>query len=777
MIRRTYATSAELEAMSTVAQQQHEQQPHEHDPSAAAAQIKTLLDATIPEVEEEPTMAYLHLETNTVAMTVPVEKGEAVVEKEVVVDQQTSSSASAVQTEHAIIPAVPSTLRQPSLSSSLNSLPLKRPLSLIPTSDSRRASHSPDRKHRRSNSLTSDNGSLLALPVAAQLHALKARNTTLEATITNQAAQHQLAMFKATSRIASLENVIAEQQQLQSQTPTQLQQQDPTSIMSQQAAALAQDAEGWQAEAQRLQLELETLSSSQKQEHDRIAYELELEKSKKKTYRFLCAKLRSELHNRKAKEKWDLGVMDAADRARDVNEVQLEASIATLRMQVGIAKVDREELQVRRIPFFDIDTVPSEEVANLIKFRPTQETIHRQRKKISALSASRSMLLNTVNVSEATISALRSEINLARSGSTKENKALQKEVNGLKASLKEAIEREAELDNRVEEIGELKNEIKGLKAEVLRLEKGEKRSELKDAKELGEVKKSLEKERIKREKAEMEIKEIKATLKSTQAELKDAQRSAALKAQAPAQPLPSKVGRKPRALVQVASDPVEASEAEGDEEEEEEEEAAPVVKAKKASSKAAAAAAVVVANEEESDDQGGEVSKPQKSRSRSVALPQKTKTIIAAATAAADVESEREGIASKNRKMLGDKSGNTTTSPKKDDLPLQPKKMKVMVKAKTAKLGPKEALAEQAAEDEDEEETTAPKKKKKRTLFGGGGKFAWDLIENADVNSLGLPSQLSPIKGGGLGLGGTRPASTLGILGRGLTGGRKSIFS
>ncbi|KDE07332.1 hypothetical protein MVLG_02375 [Microbotryum lychnidis-dioicae p1A1 Lamole] len=743
MIRRTYATSAELEAIAapTPPPQQQQQQPPGAQPPASSlsssVHINTLLEATIPELEEEPTMAYLQEEKTSVR----VEEGEIVEMVGEGVDQQMGSS-------EPINNSPAATLRLPSLSSSLNSLP-KRPLSSqIPTPHSRRASHSPDRKHRRSNSLTSETGSLLALPVAAQLHVLKARNTTLEATVTNRTAQHQLAMFKATSRIASLEKALAEQQATKK---VETDGQDPSTTISQQAAALAQDAEGWQAEAQRLQLELDSLSTSQKTEHDRISYELELEKSKKKTYRFLCTKLRSELHNRKAKEKWDLGVMDAADRARDVNEVQLEATIATLRMQVGIAKVDAEELQ---------------------------ETIHRQRKKISALSASRSMLLNSVNACEATISALRSEMNLAKTGFTKEKKALQMEVNALKSSLKDVKEREVELENSVEEMAELKMEIKALKAEALRLEKGEKRSESKDAKELGEVRKSLEKEKTKREQMEVEVKEVKALLKSTQVELKDAQRSAALKSQAPALSATSNVARKSRAVVQVASDPVVASEPEDNDDDEEEEEQekevpAPVVKAKKTSTKLAP-----VVDEPVSDDQGGEVYKPQKSRSRSVALPQKTKAIIAAATV--DVESEREGVAaSKKRKMLGDKSGNTSTSPKRDELTaLQPEKMKVAVKAKTAKMGLKEVLVEQAAEEEEEEESTAPKKKKKRTLFGGGGKFAWDLIENADVNSLGLPSHLSPIKGGGgLGLGGTRPATTLGILGRGLTGGRKSIFS
>ncbi|SCZ98851.1 BZ3500_MvSof-1268-A1-R1_Chr3-1g05662 [Microbotryum saponariae] len=744
MIRRTYATSAELEAIAAPAPppQQQQQQPRGAQPPASSlsssAQINTLLEATIPEVEEEATMAYLQEEKTTVQ----VEEGEIVERVEQGVDQQMGSS-------EPINNPPAATLRLPSLSSSLNSLP-NRPLSQIPTPHSRRASHSPDRKHRRSNSLTSETGSLLALPVAAQLHALKARNTSLEATVTNWTAQHQLAMFKATSRIASLEKALAEQQ---ATTKVETGGPDPSTTIFQQAAALAQDVEGWQAEAQRLQLELDSLSTSQKTEHDRISYELELEKSKKKTYRFLCAKLRSELHNRKAKEKWDLGVMDAADRARDVNEVQLEATIATLRMQVGIAKVDAEELQ---------------------------ETIHRQRKKISALSASRSMLLNTVNASEATTSALRSEINLAKTGFTKETKALQKEVNALRSSLKDVKKREVELEKNVEEMAELKTEIKALKAEALRLEKGEKRSESKDAKELGEVRKSLEKEKTKREKVEAEVKEVKALLKSTQVALKDAQRSAALKSQAPAPSATSNVARKTHAAVHVASDPVVASEPEDDDDDDDEEEEegeeevvpAPVVKAKKTSTTLAP-----VVDEPASDDQGGEVYKPQKSRSRSVALPQKTKAIIAAATA--DVESEREGVAaSKKRKMLGDKSGNTSTSPKREELmAVQPKKMKVVVKAKTAKMGLKEVLAEQAAEEEDEE-STAPKKKKKRTLFGGGGKFAWDLIENADVNSLGLPSHLSPIKGGGgLGLGGTRPATTLGILGRGLTGGRKSIFS
>lgn len=113
------------------------------------------------------------------------------------------------------------------------------------------------------------------------------------------------------------------------------------------------ECEGWEAEAMRLTGELEVAQASvgsgnvvEVEELERLKEGLEEEKSKRKRYKELCAKLRAELVNRKLKERWELGVMDAADRERDAREIKLEVEIAQLRMEVGMARLDREEFEV-----------------------------------------------------------------------------------------------------------------------------------------------------------------------------------------------------------------------------------------------------------------------------------------------------------------------------------------------------------------------------------------------------------------------------------------------
>lgn len=204
--------------------------------------------------------------------------------------------------------------------------------SAIPTL--RRKSLSPSSSNARAATLhAASSGTLLAVPLAAQLHTLKARNASLESSLASVNATQSNGLFKATNRIASLEKELASKDKLQL------------------------ECEGWEAEATRLAAELEgqqeRIEEAVRAECERAqAAEraLELEKSKKKRYKDLGAKLRCELLNRKWKEKWELCIMDGADRDRDANEVKLEAEIAMLRLQLGIARLDKEELEVISFP-------------------------------------------------------------------------------------------------------------------------------------------------------------------------------------------------------------------------------------------------------------------------------------------------------------------------------------------------------------------------------------------------------------------------------------------
>jgi hypothetical protein len=152
----------------------------------------------------------------------------------------------------------------------------------------------------------------------------------LESTLAAQSANLSTDLFKATSRIAALEKALEGKDKLQL------------------------ECEGWEAEATRLASEMEREQNTieeavklEKERAERAEVAFEGEKSKKKRYKDLGAKLRCELLNRKWKEKWELCVMDATDRERDAREVALEVEIASLRMEVGVAKLDQEDLQVR----------------------------------------------------------------------------------------------------------------------------------------------------------------------------------------------------------------------------------------------------------------------------------------------------------------------------------------------------------------------------------------------------------------------------------------------
>lgn len=256
------------------------------------------------------------------------------------------------------------------------------------------------------------------------------------------------------------------------------------------------EAEGWEAEATRLAAELEgqqALVESAEERAQSAELALEVEKGKKKRYKDLGAKLRCELLNRKWKEKWELCMMDMADRDRDANEVRLEAEIAMLRLQAGLARLDKEELEVC------IFVVHALRVS--LTLLAAQELTSRQATSLSELTASRELLLASYKGAETIIATLRSELATAHKDSSKDASALKKELTAAKSALKSA---QAE----VERLGGVEREVEGLRGEVEELRRGEKVGEGKE-KEVGEARKALEKEKGKREKAEADAKDLK----------------------------------------------------------------------------------------------------------------------------------------------------------------------------------------------------------------------------------------------------------------------------
>lgn len=178
----------------------------------------------------------------------------------------------------------------------------------------------------------------MALPAAQQLHTLKARNAILEKSLASASASQTNGLFKATTRIAALEK------ELESKTK-ELEDREKLKL----------ECEGWEAEANRLSAELEASHAQVDQsnliEQDRIAQleaKLTSERGKKTRFKDMVAKLRCEMQVRRCKERWELAVMDSSDRERYATEIKLEAEVSTLRMQLGIAELDKEDLEVSR---------------------------------------------------------------------------------------------------------------------------------------------------------------------------------------------------------------------------------------------------------------------------------------------------------------------------------------------------------------------------------------------------------------------------------------------
>ncbi|GAA5861331.1 hypothetical protein JCM8547_006093 [Rhodosporidiobolus lusitaniae] len=630
-------------------------------------------------------------------------------------------------------------------------------------------------------------GSLLALPVAKQLHDLKSRNAVLTKSLASQQAEANVKLAKAAERIKQLEEA---------------QESGKT------------DAEGWEAEAQRLAAELAVVSGGTsavpppaagvgaEEKADLLAKISTLERtlasesSKKRRAKEMQAKMRCELVNRRWKEKWEVELLEREERKWEIKVVKTEAELGRVRYELECEKTEREEVQT---------------------------TLAAALKRLSALSASRKLLLASFSTSETTIASLRSEL-----ASTKLE---------LDNALSAAQETEVQLREELEEI----------KAEVEKFEKGGKKSDESKGKE-------VEKEMARREKAEGEVKELKAQLKTAQSALKAAKKTAsaaelsasdaqtalaALKAQSSSADTVSK--KKERDLIRSSSTikAVPALSAHDDEDEpavDADEEEHPYAAASPAPVKTASAkakkprarksASAVPADEEPAPlaaEEDAEVYKPAKSKSRGAPMAgaklklgggaaavkeKKAKPVVVVEEeeeqAEQDEEAEQEeertprpakpaavekkkptadpafDKPSKKRKasVLGDKSANTSHESSLTGSGVGQLKIKKS-SSKTKKLQ-LELSGDEGGEEEEKGEQPKKKvkkdgegegggKKKKIKLFGEKKGFSWGGIENANVNStLGIPLDVSPIKVK------AKKGSVLGKLGG--AGGKKSIF-
>ncbi|BGO90411.1 hypothetical protein NBRC10512_004104 [Rhodotorula toruloides] len=590
------------------------------------------------------------------------------------------------------------------------SLPGHSSHSSLSSSTSRKtlsSSHASLRSSQTSaTSLAAREGTLLALPLADQLRTLKARNSQLAKTLATQQATNA----KALERIRQLEE---------------------------EKESGRVEAEGWEAEAQRLAAELASGSSAPAQvkapaEDDekadlvaRVALlerQLAIESSKRRRAKEMQHKLRCELVNRRWKEKWEVELLEREERRWEVKCVELEHEAARERYEREMEKLEREELQ---------------------------ETVAEQLKSLSALSASRQLLLTSHRTSESTISTLRADLSSLR----------------------------LELDStlaRLEEQSALVAELEEMKEEVERLRKGEKSG--------SERGKEAEKERARRERLEAEVKDLKAQLKTTQSALKLSEKTA-FSAQSALAALESGLERssstvkagegekRPVAAAAAAKRAKKIVEKEPEPEVVEEDEV--VSAAEEVATDVESVAALESEPEPEQEQDDEETYKPVKSKSRSAPAPKVPKTAAApkatkkATKPVVDLADEDDlptpkkkaapAADSKNRKagVLGDKSANVSLSARAVGGGVEGHEgggVQLKVKKK-AKKGVVSRLSLDSDEDEDrpakrrKDEDVEPlvKKKKKIALFGGPkSRFAFP-IENADANSL-IPVDLSPIK-------------------------------
>ena len=130
-----------------------------------------------------------------------------------------------------------------------------------PVSTSRK-SLSPSHASRRQSLIKPNNPreSLLA-PLTGQLHALKARNASLESSLRTQAATSTSELLRATGRIRNLEEGVEE----------------GIRKLEEECQKRKEEAEGWESEAKRLTAELDKDQEGPKRELEKLRSELQVE--------------------------------------------------------------------------------------------------------------------------------------------------------------------------------------------------------------------------------------------------------------------------------------------------------------------------------------------------------------------------------------------------------------------------------------------------------------------------------------------------------------------
>ncbi|KAK4058250.1 hypothetical protein OIO90_000407 [Microbotryomycetes sp. JL221] len=577
------------------------------------------------------------------------------------------------------------------------------------------------RPRRNSTSIAQDQGTLLTTSAAAQIHQLKQRNTVLENKLSQLQQTQSADLFKALQRIQSLELVLKEF--------------DQTKL----------DKEGWEAESQKLSNELDQATSRLTQHELSIRTSQQLltkERIKRKKFNDLCLKLKAELHNRRWKEKWELGLLDVVDRDRDQKEIQLEAKVTCLTMELGLANLDKEELQ---------------------------ESLDVQTQRLQELAAVRDRMIESNKNSDSLIAALKKELVTVRSKATKDVNAVEQRLTVVQQELDRANERVIELetdDSQEQVVQSLRDQINSLQNQVKKLESSKEKKQSDSAKEVAEATKLVDKERSRREKVEEEVKTLKAELDEVKkapaiavtasahrrhqvTEVAETEVDEVVETTVPAiKPAKADAAKKKKPLKTIASsspppsppmsEPLPVSDVEFGQSEEEEEPVPAFVESKKKDTKTTSIKAVkrpaFHVDTDSSDDENKQDAAPVNKKKRKVDT----------------------SVVNKKTKMTGREVLEDKTVSKLNSTVDRPASL-----AATTKAGPqgsvkvsafamlgsklnKDKLGKTGAGDEAQ---TKPKKRilggisGKRTLFGGSS------IENQDINGLGIPTNLSPIKG------------------------------
>ncbi|GAA5919000.1 hypothetical protein JCM1841_002685 [Sporobolomyces salmonicolor] len=627
-------------------------------------------------------------------------------------------------------------------------------------------------------------GTLLAIPLAKQLQAVKQRNASLSKSLAQATSSHGAQLAKAAERIKQLEDLVAREKESKST-----------------------DAEGWEAEATRLAAELAALQAAQpppgpatcgSEEELQAALSralaaeraLAFEASKKRRAKELTQKLRCELVNRRWKEKWEVELLEREERAWEIRVVELECELAGVKGELACEKAEREELE---------------------------DALASQSKRLRALTASRQVLLDSFAASEHTIASLRSSLSQTQGAlEEKEQEVLEMtaEVERVKNEAEMGDRKKGGLDEkqRKEEKGrreKLEAEVKDLKAQLRTAQIALVASEAAASAATAAAESAqsafaaLQQQHViasprtssmaKPSRSDTRPKKRKAAERDEDDDDDDVEAVHTVSDAALTPPSPVRTARaqakKPLPSSETTTRPppsparsVDHDHKMTDPSAAEEEESYQPVKSRSRSGPAPQEK-LKLGGGKAKNDQDTIATKPRAKKARSPPAPELEPeqepepeqseeqdayveedepavegepTARPAAPAPAKAKKRKVGV-------LADKSANANSSTAAG-VPLKVQKKK--------KDGKKSSL--DVVEREEQDQDREPAKKKKRTLFGGAKKgFNWASIENADVNSL-IPANLSPIK-----LNTNKMGSTgLGLGGGGGGGGKKggSIF-